>query len=75
MTFEEAYEAMANGEPLQAILMLAVDGTANININAFVIFLGVTTGTPCIVIEQEMLEITLFWTADGISVNPPPMDE
>lgn len=69
MTFEEAYETMANGEPLQAVLMLAGDGV--MNIYAFVAFLGVATGTSCIVIAQEAFNVTLFWTPDGISTDPP----
>lgn len=69
MTFEEAYETMANGEPLQAVLMLAGDGV--MNIYAFAAFFGVTMGTSCIVIVQEAFDVTLFWTPDGISIAPP----
>jgi hypothetical protein len=69
MTFEEAYETMRNGEPLQAILMLAGEGA--MNIYAFVAFLGVTMGTPCIVIAQNEFEIALYWTANGISTEAP----
>lgn len=59
MTFEEAYETMANGEPLQAVLMLAKDGRA-VNINAFVVFLGVSMGnTPCIAIVRDTVDLTL----------------
>lgn len=69
MTFEEAYETMANGEPLQIVLMMAVEGA--FNINAFVIFLGITMGTPCIGVMDTITKIELFWTADGISTEPP----
>jgi hypothetical protein len=60
---------MANGEPLQAVLMLAGEGP--MNIYAFVAFLGVVMGTPCIVIAQEAFNVALFWTADGISTEQP----
>lgn len=69
MTFEEAYEIMSNSEPLQAVLMLAGEGL--MNIYAFVAFLGVAMGTPCIVIAQEAFNVTLFWTPDGISTDSP----
>lgn len=73
MTFEEAYEIMSNSEPLQAVLMLAGQGT--VNIYAFVAFLGVAMGTPCIVITQEAVNVTLFWTPDGISTEQPSGDK
>lgn len=69
MTFEEAYEIMSNGEPLQAVLMVAGEGA--MNINAFVAFLGVSMNTPCIVIVQNSFDFALFWTADGISTEQP----
>lgn len=70
MTFEEAYEIMSNGEPLQAALMLTGEGA--MNINAFVAFLGVAMDNiPCIVIGSNMLDFTLYWTAEGISTDPP----
>lgn len=74
MTFEEAYEIMSNGEPLQAVLMLAGDGA--MNINAFVGFFGVSMGTPCIgiAIVQNTFDFTLFWTVDGISTEQPGGD-
>lgn len=73
MTFEEAYEIMSNGEPLQAVLMLAGEGA--MNIYAIVAFLGVAMGTPCIVIVQEASNVALFWTADGISTEQPSGDK
>lgn len=71
MTFEEAYETMASGEPLVVYLMLA--GDYIINIQASVYFVGIAAfGVPCIVVGTTDI-ITLFWTADGISIEEPSM--
>lgn len=69
MTFEEAYETMANGEPLQVVLMMAVDGA--FIIDAFVVFLGISMGAPCIGVVNTTTQTQLFWTADGISTEQP----
>lgn len=54
MTFEEAYETMANGEPLQAVLMLSGEGT--MNIPTATAFTGMIFGVPCIAINNTMVE-------------------
>lgn len=54
MTFEEAYETMANGEPLQAVLMLSGEGT--MNIPTATAFAGMVFGVPCIAINNTMVE-------------------
>lgn len=54
MTFEEAYETMANGEPLQAVLMLSGEGTMNIPTTTS--FAGMIFGVPCIAINNAMVE-------------------
>ena len=72
MTFEEAYETMANGEPLIVVGMLTTEGA--LNIQGVTAFLGTTTGVPCIVLRFMMgsSEIaTLYWTADGLSTSRP----
>lgn len=67
MTFEEAYETMANGEPLSVVGMFT-DELA-ICAPCPVLFGGTTVfGVPCIIIEGDK---TLFWTADGLSTSGP----
>lgn len=68
MTFEEAYETMANGEPLMTVGMfttgeIPICGLCNVG------FGGTSTyGVPCIIIEGST---TLFWTANGLSTSQP----
>lgn len=70
MTFEEAYETMANGEPLDAIIMVPADGA--INMHGTVIFGGTAIfGMPALIINEPMSDMYAFWTADGIYMNPP----
>ena len=69
MTFEEAYETMAKGEPLNVVGMLTT-GRGLTNIQGIVGFVGTAVfGVPCIVVEFTSL--TLFWTADGLSTSEP----
>ena len=73
MTFEEAYETMANGEPLSVFGMLTVEGA--INMQGALLFCGIAFfGVPCIVINfmfgKDMIA-QLFWTADGLSTKQP----
>lgn len=73
MTFEEAYETMAAGEPLDAKAMIVAEGPMVISAQA-VAFGGVAmAGFPMIGLIGNVNEstITLFWTADGISTEPP----
>lgn len=68
MTFEEAYETMAKGEPLNVVGMLMDRGPANIL--GMVFFIGTAEfGVPCIVVAFRNIE--LFWTADGLSTSEP----
>lgn len=73
MTFEEAYETMANGEPLMAVGMLTTEGA--MNIQGMTAFLGTAmVGVPCIVLRFMIgsSEIAiLYWTADGLSTSRP----
>lgn len=69
MTFEEAYQTMASGEPLSVFLMLSGEGATNMP--GILAFVGdAVFGVPCLVING-LSNITLFWTADGISTEPP----
>ena len=73
MTFEEAYETMAAGEPLDAKAMIVAEGPMVISAQA-VAFGGVAIfGMPAIVLSASLNRdsIYLFWTADGISTEPP----
>lgn len=69
MTFEEAYETMAKGEPLNVVGMLMTEREPA-NIQGLVVFTGTAKfGVPCIVVVFGSL--TLFWTADGLSTSEP----
>lgn len=74
MTFEEAYETMANGEPLMVVGMLTVVGA--VNVQGSVMFAGTKEfGTPCLIVDFKPTPasntLTLFWTADGLSTSQP----
>lgn len=71
MTFEEAYQTMASGEPLNVVGMFAIDGPMNLSgISAFG---GNIFSVLCIVFMFEIDTITtiLYWTADGLSTTAP----
>lgn len=75
MTFEEAYETMANGEPLMVVGMLTVRRGA-VNVQGLVMFAGTKEfGTPCLIVDFKTTpasnSLTLFWTADGLSTSQP----
>lgn len=69
MTFEEAYEIMANGEPLMAVGMVTGEGA--MCIQGVTGFLGTVMGIPCVIVIFEMANIVLYWTADGLSTEEP----
>lgn len=74
MTFEEAYETMAKGEPLNVVGMLTMN-RGPINIQGLVMFTGTEAfGVPCIEVLFKPVSasgIELFWTADGLSTSEP----
>ena len=70
MTFEEAYDALANGEPMTAHLMLVGDGV--VNTTGIVSFVGtIFNNVPCIIIIENLASLNLYWTADGLSTTKP----
>ena len=70
MSFEEAYETMAKGEPLNVVGMLTNPDVLATNMQGSVSFAGTASfGVPCIVVDFESL--ILFWTADGLSTSRP----
>lgn len=69
MTFEEAYETMANGEPLNVIGMLTGEGA--INMQGSVVFTGTAMGVPCIWVIFANEPSLLYWTVDGLSTSRP----
>lgn len=74
MTFEEAHQAMANGEPLQAIIMLVADGICQCCQVTSVYLTDNPFKVPSIVINNAFANAEAqhyFWTADGISDTPP----
>lgn len=78
MTFEEAYQTMVSGEPLNVISMVTYNGMA-LNFNSTVCFAGSAVfGIPCICIDVSFIDSNginnlafLFWTPDGISTDVP----
>lgn len=68
MTFEEAYQLMASGDPLQVLGMVTVEGAACMT--GVAVFVGTMLGVPCIGLE-DIGSNTLYWTADGLSTSAP----
>ena len=74
MTFNEAYSLMASGEPLDTLVMIAYEGC--MTIRGMVGFVGdAMTGFPCIMMFFEYINLTLFWTEDGIFTEMPGGNE
>lgn len=67
MTFEEAYQTMASGEPLQLLGMISGEGA--MTMSGMMGFAGNMMGVPCIVVGLNIA--TLYWTADGLSTEAP----
>ena len=69
MTFEEAYDALANGEPINALMMIVQNGYI-FNEHSAVIFFGISiNNVPCIGIADSRQP--LYWTSDGFSTTKP----
>lgn len=72
MTFEEAYETMAKGEPLNVVGMLTNPDVLATNMQGSVVFAGTASfGVPCLGIFFGNPNIMLYWTADGLSTSRP----
>ncbi|MBQ8615992.1 MAG: hypothetical protein IJ418_00635 [Clostridia bacterium] len=71
MTFEEAYQLMANGEPLQALGMFTGEGGTCGCSGALAVNITSVFETPCIGMEWMVNELTLYWTAAGLSTTQP----
>lgn len=70
MTFEEAYKALENGEPMNVHFMMG-GGVAE-NMPGIVAFAGTSiNNVPCIMIREEFTSLMLYWTADGLSTTKP----
>lgn len=71
MTFEEAYETLESGEPLNVIGQIAGEGAMNVPGIAY--YIGTATGVPCVLVMLIVLgePIGLYWTADGLSTSEP----
>lgn len=69
MTFEEAYGAMENGEPLACFGMLTMDSPTNLYGTA--VFRGIYNGAPSItmVFKYDGGTISLTWTADELYMD------
>ncbi len=69
MTFEEAYDALANGEPMNVLTMNAKNSYV-FNKHCAVYFFGMSiNNVPCIGIEA--VSGPLYWTSDGFSTTEP----
>lgn len=79
MTFEEAYQIMSRGEPLNVMGMFVLGEGLPIIHQGAVIFVGAAmAGTPCILIMFSLItngeiapSIQLYWTADSLSTEMP----
>lgn len=71
MTFEEAYETLESGEPLNVVGQIVGDGA--MNVNGFACYIGADIGAPCILVILLSLSapLELYWTADGLSTSAP----
>lgn len=72
MTFDEAYQTMASGEPLQVLGMFTGEGATNVT--GVAAFLGTVMGVPCIMMMFAAASTTialLYWTAAGLSTSAP----
>lgn len=78
MTFEEAYETMAKGEPLAVIIMCWEENIGAVCQPGVSVFGGdYMFGVPCLLVGKGLISdtIQLFWTADGLSVDEPSSGE
>ena len=83
MTFEEAYETMLNGEPLDVFGMITSQNHIPLNIRGMAVFGGTAKiVAPCIVVQLELImspsDISIFplyWTSDGLSTARPGDDK
>lgn len=73
MTFEEAYETMAQGEPLMVVGMFTTEGATCLYGEPT--FTGTAMGVQCIMLMFycNMMDSmsTLYWTAEGLSTEQP----
>lgn len=74
MTFDEAGQALYNKELMGVYMYLYNNGSLGMlslkiqdATNAF--------GVPCLVVFDSQMDITLFWTADGISTDEPVQEK
>lgn len=71
MTFEEAYQTMASGEPLSVLGEFTYDG-APMNLYGVIMFCGdAMFGIPCLSPAFDVFNLQLFWTVDGLSTTAP----
>ena len=77
MTFEEAYQTMANGAPLSVVGMFVAD--LPVNFYGTICFGGTLAGVPMIMVSfidsASEFSCNLYWTADGISTEQPSSGE
>ena len=72
MSFEEAYETMAKGEPLNVVGMLTNPDALATNMQGSVLFAGTASfDVPCLGVIFGNQNIRLYWTADGLSTSRP----
>lgn len=69
MTFNEAYTTLENGEVLKAIFMAVEEGPTIFDL--IVSFMGTYAGEPCIYLFHPLMQVNLYWTANGFSAQAP----
>ena len=70
MTFDEAYKALENGEPINAHLMMVLNSSTNMP-GSFIFGGTASFNVPCIAIGDANGVARFYWTADGISTTVP----
>lgn len=69
MTFEEAYETLESGEPLNVVGQIVSNGA--MNVNGYTCYIGADIGGPYIlvILPTRHATLELYWTADGLSAE------
>lgn len=70
MTFEEAYEALTTGVPINAKLFDYYSGEG-IGLIDLILLADIVGNVQIIVLQYLALKLTLYWTSSGISTTNP----
>lgn len=70
MTFEEAYEALTTGVPINAKLFDYYSGEG-IGLIDLILLAAIVGNVQFIVLQNQAQKLTLYWTSSGISTTNP----